>query len=182
LRVVAVTEEFGGVYNKNGLSCDELTKHKSLNGSVSGAPNTTEISNEDLLKLDVDVLVPAALEGVITSSNADSIKASVVAELANGPTTPEADAILHEKGVYVIPDILCNAGGVTVSYFEMVQNSYGYYWSEDLIHERLESKIKNAFYAVASAAKDYVVNPRVASYLVSISRVAEAMRLRGWFS
>ena len=182
LRVVAVSEEFGGIYNKAGLQYREVSDHKALNGSVSEMPGTKPISNEDLLELDVDVLIPAALENVITSANADSIKASVVAELANGPTTPSADKVLHDKGVYVIPDFLCNAGGVTVSYFEMVQNSYGYYWPEDMVHQRLDAKMTNAFHEVHATAKEYGVNNRVAAYLLSVSRVAEAMRLRGWVS
>ena len=182
LRVVAVSEEFGGIYRESGLRYQEVSEHKADNGRVNDLPGTTPISNEGLLELDVDVLIPAALENVITEANADSIRAPIVAELANGPTTPRADKILHDKGVYVIPDFLCNAGGVTVSYFEMVQNSYGYYWSEDMVHERLDTKMTNAFQEVYATAKEYGVNNRVAAYLLAVSRVAEAMRLRGWVS
>ena len=182
LRVVAVSEEFGGIYRESGLRYQEVSEHKADNSRVNDLPGTTPISNEGLLELDVDVLIPAALENVITEANADSIRAPIVAELANGPTTPSADKILHDKGVYVIPDFLCNAGGVTVSYFEMVQNSYGYYWSEDMVHERLDTKMTNAFQEVYATAKEYGVNNRVAAYLLAVSRVAEAMRLRGWVS
>ena len=180
LRVVAVSEEFGGIYRATGLNHQEVSDFKKTTGEVTGLPDTNSITNESLLELDVDVLIPAALENVITSTNAGSIKASIVAELANGPTTPNADKILYDQGVYLIPDFLCNAGGVTVSYFEMVQNSYGYYWPEEVVHERLNAKITAAFRQVHKAAKEYGVNNRVAAYLVSVSRVAEAMRLRGW--
>ena len=182
LRVVAVSDSRGGVCSNKGLDVAKVLDHKQATGSVAELPDTSPISNESLLELDVDVLIPAALENVITAANADSIKASIVAELANGPTTPSADKILHDKNVYVIPDFLCNAGGVTVSYFEMVQNSYGYYWSEDMVHERLDAKMTSAFKEVYATAKEYGVNNRVAAYLLAVSRVAEAMRLRGWVS
>ncbi len=182
LRVVAVSDSRGGAHSDKGIDASKALEHKQASGSVCKMPATSPISNEDLLELDVDVLIPAALESVITSTNAGSIKASVVAELANGPTTPGADKVLHDKGVYVIPDFLCNAGGVTVSYFEMVQNSYGYYWPEDMVHQRLDAKITSAFHEVHATAKEYGVNNRVAAYLLSVSRVAEAMRLRGWVS
>ena len=126
------------------------------------------------------MLFPSALENVITAENAGKIKAKIQAELANGPTTPEADAILHKNGVYVIPDFLCNAGGVTVSYFEMVQNGYQYYWDEAEVHKRLDVKMTAAFHAVHDMAKKYKVHNRLAAYLVAVHRVAEAVRLRGW--
>ena len=182
LRVVAVSEEFGGVYREAGLQYRETSEQKADSGRLTDKPDTSPISNEDLLELDVDVLIPAAVENVITSANAASVRASIVAELANGPTTPGADKILLDKDVYVIPDFLCNAGGVTVSYFEMVQNSYGYYWSEDVVHERLDTKMTGAVHEGVSTAKEYGVNNRVAAYLLAVSRVAEAMRLRGWVS
>ncbi|MFN2162340.1 MAG: Glu/Leu/Phe/Val family dehydrogenase, partial [Candidatus Promineifilaceae bacterium] len=147
---------------------------------VSGFKGCDEITNEELLELDVDVLFPSALENVITEENAPRIKAKISAELANGPTTPEADDILYENGVYVIPDFLCNAGGVTVSYFEMVQNGYQYYWSEDMVHDRLDEKMTRAFHAVHTMADKQKVNNRVAAYLVAVDRVAQAVRLRGW--
>ena len=138
------------------------------------------ISNENLLALEVTVLFPAALENAITEHNAGQIKAKVVAELANGPTTPDADVMLRDKGVYVIPDFLCNAGGVTVSYFEQVQNAYDLYWEEDEVHERLDKKMTAAFRAVHKATEKYGVHNRMGAYIVSVARVAEAMRLRGW--
>jgi glutamate dehydrogenase (NAD(P)+) len=139
-----------------------------------------EISNEELLTLDVDVLIPAALEGVLTQENAGAVRAKIVAELANGPTTPEADEILAENGVFVIPDFLCNAGGVTVSYFEQVQNAYGYYWDVEMVYQRLDQKMTAAFEAVHQVAQRYGVHNRLAAYVVAVARVAEACRLRGW--
>jgi glutamate dehydrogenase (NAD(P)+) len=128
----------------------------------------------------VTVLIPSALENVITEANAGRVKARFSVELANGPTTPEADKILYNNGVYVIPDFLCNAGGVTVSYFEMVQNAYDYYWDLKTVHERLDTKMTAAFHAVREMAQKYKVHNRLAAYLVAVNRVAEAMRLRGW--
>ncbi len=154
--------------------------HKQETGSVVGFKGASPVTNEELLELDVDVIVPAALEGVITAANAGNIKAKISAELANGPTTPEADRILFEKGVYVIPDFLCNAGGVTVSYFEMVQNAYDYYWEADMVHERLDKKMSVAFHAVHNTAQEYGVHNRLAAYIVAVARVAEAIQLRGW--
>ena len=180
LKIVAVSDSRGGVVDKNGLDWSAVQKHKDETGSVAGFPNASPISNEDLLELDVTVLFPSALENVITGTNAGNIKAKIQAELANGPTTPEADAILHQKGVYVIPDFLCNAGGVTVSYFEMVQNAYQYYWDEAEVHKRLDLKMTAAFHAVHDMAKKYKVHNRLGAYLVSVHRVAEAVRLRGW--
>ncbi len=143
-------------------------------------PGSQPISNEDLLQLDVDILVPAALENQINEHNAPFIKAKISAELANGPTTPEADDILYNNGVYVIPDFLCNAGGVTVSYFEMVQNAYNYYWDADTVKARLDDKMTAAFHAVHDLALRLGINNRQAAYCVAIQRVAEAVRLRGW--
>jgi glutamate dehydrogenase (NAD(P)+) len=179
-KIIAVSDSRGGILNENGLDFDDLVAFKFRNGTVVGYPESENISNEDLLELDVAVLYPSALENVITSKNAADIKAKIVAELANGPTTPAADDVLYENGVYVIPDFLCNAGGVTVSYFEMVQNSYQFYWDEALTHERLDSKMTNAFYTVQKMAEAKNVNNRVAAYLVSVDRVAQAVRLRGW--
>ncbi len=180
LKVVAVSDSRGGIYNPDGMKYKEVFAHKKTTGAVADFPGSKPISNEELLELDVAVLMPAALESVITERNADRIKAKISVELANGPTTPEADVILHKKGVYVIPDFLCNAGGVTVSYFEMVQNAYDYYWEEDLVHERLDKKMTAAFHAVHEAAQENKVHNRTAAYLVAVKRVAEVVRLRGW--
>lgn len=180
MKVVAISDSRGGVLNMNGLDAEECMNYKRETGSVINFPGTDAITNEELLELGVDVLFPSALENVITKKNAANIKAKIVAELANGPTTPEADLILHENNVYVIPDFLCNAGGVTVSYFEMVQNGYQYYWPESMVHERLDHKMTAAFHAVHNTAVDRNVHNRLAAYLVAVSRVAEAVRLRGW--
>ncbi len=180
VRVVAVSDSQGGVYNPQGLDPEALIAHKQETGSVVDFPGADNITNAELLELDVDVLVPAALENQITRANASQVKARICAELANGPTTPEADDILFENGVYVIPDFLCNAGGVTVSYFEQVQNAYGFYWKETQVHELLDEKMTVAFHSVAEAAKEYQTNNRMAAYAVAVSRVAEACKLRGW--
>ena len=148
MKVVAVSDSKGGIYNPEGLDGEAVRAHKQKTGSVTGFPGATAISNEALLELDVTVLFPAALESVITETNASCIRAKIVAELANGPTTPEADTILYNKGIHIIPDLLCNAGGVTVSYFEMVQNAYDYYWEESVVHERLDKKMTAAFWSV----------------------------------
>ncbi len=178
--VVAVTDSRGGIMNMDGIDPEAVFQHKVDTGSVVGMPNTEPISNEDIFKLDVELLIPAALEHVITEKNADKIKAKIVAELANGPTTPRADEILHERGVHVIPDFLCNAGGVTVSYFEMVQNFYMYYWSEERVHSRLDRKMTDAYHAVLEASKKFNIDMRTAAYVVAIDRVVVAMSDRGW--
>lgn len=180
LKVVAVSDEYGGIYNAQGLDFHKVNAHLEKTGKVIECPGTEPISNSDLLELDVDILIPAAIENQLTSQNADNIKAKLIAELANGPTTPEADDIFEAKGIYVIPDFLCNAGGVTVSYFEMVQNGYQYYWDENMVNERLDNKMTNAFHAVHNMAQEKKVYTRIAAYLVAVSRVAEAVRLRGW--
>lgn len=180
LKIIAASDSKGGVYNADGLDYDELAAWKQETGSVINFPGSTFISNEDLLELDVTVLMPSALENVITAVNADRIKAKIITELANGPTTPEADVILHDKGIYVIPDFLCNAGGVTVSYFEQVQNAYNFYWTEDEVHVRLDQKMTSAFYNVHEMAERMDVHNRLAAYLVAVDRVAKAMKLRGW--
>lgn len=180
LKVVAVSDSRGGIFNPDGLDFRQVSAHKAKTGTVLDFPGSKFVSNEDLLELDVTVLIPAALENVINESNADRIKAKFIAELANGPTTPEADRVLYAKEAYVMPDFLCNAGGVTVSYFEMVQNAYGYYWEESVVHERLDKKMTTAFWAVHEMAQKSHVHNRLAAYMVAVSRVAEAVRLRGW--
>jgi glutamate dehydrogenase (NAD(P)+) len=180
MKVIAVSDSRGGIINTDGLDYEQTFAHKLNTGACAYFPAADEITNEELLELDVDVLFPSALENVITEKNAHKIRAKISAELANGPTTPEADDILYDRGVYVIPDFLCNAGGVTVSYFEMVQNAYQFYWSEDMVHDRLDQKMTNAYYAVQKMAEAKKVNNRVAAYLVAVERVAQAVRLRGW--
>jgi len=180
LKTVAVSDSGGAVYSASGLDADAVIAHKRATGSVVGMAGTQSLTNAELLELDVAILIPAALENQLTSANAGQVKARIVAELANGPTTPDADTTLHEKGVYVIPDFLCNAGGVTVSYFEQVQNAYDYYWDLATVHERLDAKMSAAFHAVHETAQHYGVNNRVGAYVVAVGRVAEACRLRGW--
>ncbi len=179
-KIVAASDSKGGVYSQNGLDYEALAAHKAKTGSVTGFPGAKAVSNEEILEIQADILIPAALEEVIHQSNAGNVKAKIVAELANGPTTPEGDDVLYKKGVYVIPDFLCNAGGVTVSYFEQVQNAYGYYWEEKTVNERLDGKMTAAFHAVHDASQKYKVKQRVAAYIVAVGRVAEACRLRGW--
>ncbi len=180
MKVVAVSDSRGGILNWDGLPAKETVAYKARHGTLANFPDAEAITNEELLELDVLVAFPSALENVITSENADRIKARFVAELANGPTTPAADDILFDKGIYVIPDFLCNAGGVTVSYFEMVQNAYQYYWPEAMINERLDEAMTRAFHSVHNMAQAQRVDNRVAAYLVAIERVAQAVRLRGW--
>jgi glutamate dehydrogenase (NAD(P)+) len=179
-KLIAASDSSGGVFNKDGIDPAKLVHHKLETGRVSGFPGTEPISNEKLLELECDVLYPSALENVITGENAGRIKAKIVCELANGPTTPEADKILYEKGVFVIPDFLANAGGVTVSYFEQVQNTYNYYWELDDVHQQLDRKMTKAFHDVYNMSTKEKVHMRTAAYLVSVSRVAEACKLRGW--
>jgi glutamate dehydrogenase (NAD(P)+) len=180
LKVVAVSDSRGGIYNPDGLGAQAVIAHKQETGSVINFPGAQSITNAELLELDVAVLLPSALENQITGANAGNVKARIVAELANGPTTPEADEILHKNGVYVIPDFLCNAGGVTVSYFEQVQNAYDYYWELETVHQRLDTKMTAAFHAVHETAQKYEIDNRMGAYIVAVSRVAEACKLRGW--
>ena len=180
MKLVAASDSRGGVYNPKGIDPKALVDYKNAKGSLAGFPGAEAISNEKLLELDVTVLYPAALENSITDRNAERIKAKIVCELANGPTTPEADAVLFKKTIFVIPDFLANAGGVTVSYFEQVQNAYNYYWNLELVHSRLDEKMTRAFHDVYAMHERHRVSMREAAYLVSVSRVAEACRLRGW--
>ena len=180
LKIVAVSDSKGGIYNPNGLDYETLRHFKEETRSVINFPGAQAVDRDAVLELDVDVVFPAALEGVITAQNAGNVKAIFVAELANGPTSPEADLILHDKGIYVIPDFLCNAGGVTVSYFEQVQNAYSFYWPLDMVHARLDDRMTTAFHAVHQVATHKSVHNRLAAYLVAVDRVAEAVALRGW--
>lgn len=179
-KLVGVSDSKAAIYNKNGFNTKELVKYKLTNGTVAGFPESEPIPHEDLFLLDVEILYPAALENVITLNNADKIKAKVICELANGPTTPEADLILNDKGIHLIPDILASAGGVTVSYFEVVQNSYSYYWTEEQVHKRLDEKLTKAYHRVQEAIKDKKVHPRLGAMVVGVARVAQACKLRGW--
>jgi len=179
-KVVAITDSRGGVHIPGGIDPDGANAHKQTTGSVAGFKNGQAITNDQILELDVDVLIPAAIENVITEKNAGRIQAPIIAEAANGPTTPEADEILQKNGKYVIPDFLCNAGGVTVSYFEWVQNIGGFYWPVEEVHERLKAKMVKAFHDVHQMAADHKTDNRTGAYMVSVQRVAEAMRLRGW--
>ncbi|TYP54328.1 Glu/Leu/Phe/Val family dehydrogenase [Thermosediminibacter litoriperuensis] len=178
-KIVAVNDSQGGAYNPEGLDPIAVLEYKKKNKTVKGFPGSKDITGEELLELEVDILVPAALENVITSRNAANIKAKIVGEAANGPTTPEADDILYKKGILVIPDILCNAGGVTVSYFEWVQNLMNFYWTEEEVNSRLEHIMVKAFNEVYSIHKEYGVNMREAAYMSAIRRIAEALKVRG---
>jgi glutamate dehydrogenase/leucine dehydrogenase len=177
--IVAVSDVFGGIYNPKGLDIPALLAHMRRTGTVKGFADADAITNEELFGIDCDILIPAALENQITANNADKIKARLIAEGANGPTTPEADRILHDRGVLVLPDILANAGGVTVSYFEWAQNIQGFYWTEEEVAERLERVMVRSFRAVYETAQEHEVDMRTAAYIVAIGRVAEAVRLRG---
>jgi len=179
-KVVAVSDSKGGIYSEKGLKYSDVMAHKEKTGSVINYPGAKNITNDELLELNVDVLIPAAIENVLTSKNADKVKAKVIVELANGPTTPEADEIFYKKNILVIPDFLANAGGVTVSYFEWVQNINGYYWPEDRVYQELDAKMTKAFWDVMESMKKYKVNPRIAAYIVSVGRVADAVKARGW--
>lgn len=180
LKLVAASDSKGGVYNPKGITPAALVDYKLKTGSLKGFPDAEEISNKDLLELDVTVLFPAALENAITRKNAGNLRCKISCELANGPTSPEADDILFEKGIVVLPDFLSNAGGVTVSYFEQVQNTYNLYWELPEVHRRLDEKMTRAFRGVLEMQKRSRTNMREAAYLVSVARVAEACKLRGW--
>lgn len=176
-KIVAVSDSKGGIFNKDGFDVKALLKHKAEQGSVKGFAKA--ITNNELLELNLDVLVPAALENQITKKNAGSIKAKIVVELANGPTTPEADTILEKNDVIVIPDILANAGGVTVSYFEWVQNNYGYYWSEEEVLEKLEKIMVKSFKETYETSKHHTTSLRNGAYILAINRILVAEKLRG---
>lgn len=180
-KVVAVSDVTGGIQNSNGLDIPKLLAHVEKYRTVQGFPESELISNSDLLELKVDVLIPAALENQITLKNVNNIRAKIVAEAANGPTTPDADVILREKGIVVIPDILCNAGGVTVSYFEWVQGLYSFFWDESMVNSQLEKIMIGAFNDVFETAKKFDVDMRVGAQILAIGRVAEATEMRGLF-
>jgi glutamate dehydrogenase/leucine dehydrogenase len=179
--LIAVNDSTGGVYNPKGLDIPSLIRFKSRNGRVQGFPDSEPIGPEDLLRLKCDILVPAALENTIHARNAAAIDARILAEGANGPVTPDADKILQEHGVFVIPDILCNAGGVTVSYFEWVQDEQHLFWEVQDVYDRLERVMKTAFRDVLTIHQDRKIPMRLAANMLGIGRVAEAARLRGLF-
>jgi len=178
-KVVAVSDSRGGVFNGDGLDLPLVTRHKQETSSVVGTPRTRPISNEELLEIDCDILIPAALEGMLTQRNASRVRARIVAEAANGPTTPDADDIFRQRGITVIPDILCNAGGVTVSYFEWVQDREEFFWSIDEINARLRRVMVRAFEDVYRTAVEHDIDLRLAAYMLAVSRVAEATLTRG---
>lgn len=178
--VVAVSDSKGGIYNENGLSYEGVKESKRKTESVVNYPTAETIDSDNILELDVSVLFPAALENVITKENAQNVQADIVAELANGPTTSEADEILDSQGTYMIPDLLCNAGGLIVSYFEQVQNADNYYWQEDTVHKRLDHKMTSAFQRVHEVAIDRGLHNRLAAYQLGVHRIHKAMKLRGW--
>jgi glutamate dehydrogenase (NAD(P)+) len=180
-KVIALSDTRGCIYNPRGLDPVQVLRHKERTGSVAGYPNSEPIASEELLTLECEILVPAALENQITLENASRVKARIVAEAANGPVTPGADRVLFKKGVFDIPDILANAGGVTVSYFEWVQDQYGFFWSDDEVNRYLEKIMVKAFHEVCQAARRYETHMRTGAYCLAIERVAEATRVRGIF-
>jgi glutamate dehydrogenase (NAD(P)+) len=179
--IIAVSDSSGGIFSATGLNPAKVGAWKQEHGTVVGFPGADPVSNQELLELDCEILVPAALENQITDRNAPRVKARIVAEAANGPTTPEADQILYDRGIFVIPDILCNAGGVTVSYFEWVQDMQSFFWTEARINESLREIMDRAFESVYAMSKRHGVHMRTAAYMVAVARVAEATTLRGLY-
>lgn len=180
-RIIAVSDSKGGIYNNEGLNPVKVFEHKRETGSVIDFSSSDNLTNEELLTIDCDILVPAALENQINEENADKIKAKIIAEAANGPTTPEADKILNEKGVFIVPDILANAGGVTVSYFEWVQGLQSYFWTEREVNLKLRDIMGKAFENVWRTSQERKVSMRMAAYILAVSRVAEATKIRGLY-
>ena len=185
-KVVAISDSTGGVYSEKGLDYAKLKKAKDETGSVQGYKGAQTVTNEELLELDADVLIPAAIENQITQKNAGKINAKILLELANGPVTPSADEILIQNGVFDLPDFLVNSGGVIVSYFEWVQNRAGYYWGEDEVYKKLDTIITKSFGDMIQMQKDYAskgkkISTRMAAYIIAVGRVANAMKVRGWY-
>src|SRR5215813_6208995 len=181
-KIIGIGEYDGGLYNKNGIDIDSLIVHRQRNGTITGFKGAEPANTNELLITDCDILVPAATENVITSRNADRIKARVIAEGANGPTTAVADDILADKNIFVIPDILANAGGVTASYFEWVQDRQGFFWKESAVNEQLEFILRESFEDVVHFSETHSVNNRIAAYMLAISRVAHTIKLRGIYA
>ena len=180
-RIIAVSDSKGGVYNPGGLDTKELFQFKQESGSVHGYPDGDDLSNEELLELECSILIPAAMENQITEMNADRIKAEIIAEGGNGPTTPAADRILHKRGKHMLPDIIANAGGVTASYFEWVQGLERYFWTEEEVNSKLKRIMDLAFENVWEIATREKVSMRMACYILAVKRVSEAMLLRGLY-
>jgi glutamate dehydrogenase (NAD(P)+) len=178
---VAVSDVEGGLYREKGLDPEAINRHKKAAGSVTGYPGAEVISNQELLELDVDVLVPAAVEGVVGVKNADRIRAKIVCEAANGPVTFEGDKILADRGIFIVPDIVANSGGVAVSYFEWVQDIQAYFWSDEEVNDRLRQIMELAFDEVHGLATEKGLSMRQAAHWIGVSRVAEAHQMRGLF-
>lgn len=180
-RVVAICDSKVGLYAESGIDIQEALRHKKETSSLGGMRGVKEIACDDVLTVDCDILLPSALENAITMANVGKVKAKIIAELANGPTTPGADRVFADQGVFLVPDILANAGGVTVSYYEWVQDQYSFFWSEKQINETLEQAMKTAFDSVYETAKRYDTDMRTGAYILAVDRVAEATRVRGIF-
>ncbi|MDO8472603.1 MAG: Glu/Leu/Phe/Val dehydrogenase [Dehalococcoidia bacterium] len=178
-RLIAISDSCSGIYNDKGIDLERALRHKKETGTLQGAPETETLTNRDLLALKCDILVPAALEGQIATDNADKVSARVVIEGANGPTTSQADMILYDNGVFVVPDILANSGGVIVSYFEWVQDTQAFFWEEDEVNNRMKKIIERSFAEVLRISREERVNMRTAAHMVAVRRVASAMALRG---
>jgi glutamate dehydrogenase (NAD(P)+) len=180
-KVVAICDSKVGLYAESGIDIPEALRHKKQTSSLGGLPGVKEIAPDDVLTVDCDILLPSALENAITLANVGQVKAKIIAELANGPTTPGADRVLDDGGVFLVPDILANAGGVTVSYYEWVQDQYSFFWSEKQINETLEGTMRAAFRSVHETAQRYDTDMRTGAYILAVDRVAEATRVRGIF-
>jgi glutamate dehydrogenase (NAD(P)+) len=181
-KVIGIGEWDGGLFNSKGLDIDALVNHKAHNGTIHGFPGAEKATTAELLIADCDVLIPAATENVITTKNASQIKAKIIIEGANGPTTSGADEILNDKNIFVMPDILANAGGVTVSYFEWVQDRQGYFWKESVVNEQLEHIMVSAFEDVVNMSEQHKVANRIGAYMLAIDRVAYTIRQRGIYA
>jgi len=180
-KVVAASDSKAAIFAESGIDIQAALKHKAETTSLAGLKGTKEIANEDLIGVDCDILLPSALENAITLANVGNVKAKIIAELANGPTTPGSDRVLADEGVFLVPDILANAGGVTVSYYEWVQDQYSFFWSESQINETLEQTMRAAFNSVRETARKYDTDMRTGAYILAVDRVAEATRVRGIF-
>jgi glutamate dehydrogenase (NAD(P)+) len=180
-RVVAIADSRAGVFNEHGIGVQAALRHKADTGTVEGLANATPIARDEVLEVDCDILLPAALENSISLENVERVRASIIAELANGPVTPASDRVLFDRGVFLVPDILANAGGVTVSYYEWVQDMYSYFWTEDRVRDTLEQTMKTAFAGVYATAERYRTDMRTGAYILAIGRVSEATHVRGIF-